>query len=91
MEGKIELLEKVLKILAQNPSKSYSLEELTMALIPYDLLNHDISLEREYQARVLNALISLDDQSMIALNPNTDESSIKLEWLSRVQIDNFVS
>lgn len=68
-----------------------SLEELTIALIPNDLLNHDISFEREYQAQVLNALISLDDQSMIALNPNTDESSVTLKGLSRVQIDNFVS
>ena len=91
MEGKIELLEKVLKILAQNPSKSYSLEELTMALIPNDLLIHDISLEREYQAQVLNVLISLDNDCMITLNSNTDESSITSKGISRVQIDNFVS
>lgn len=89
MEVEIELLEKVLKILAQNPTKSYSLEELTMALIPNDLLNQNISFEREYQAQVLNALISLDDQSMIALNPNTDESSVTLKGLSSVQIDNL--
>jgi hypothetical protein len=91
MEVRIELLEKVLKILAQNPSKLYSLEELTIALIPNDLLNHDISFEREYQAQVLNVLISLNDQSMIALNSDTDESSVTLKGLSKVQIDNFVS
>ncbi|KFF03197.1 hypothetical protein [Flavobacterium reichenbachii] len=61
MEVKVELLEKALKILAQNAGKSNTLEELTMAVIPNDLLNHDISSEREYQAQVLNALTSLEN------------------------------
>ncbi|OXB03714.1 hypothetical protein [Flavobacterium pectinovorum] len=91
MEVKIELLEKLLKILAQVPNKSYNLEELTMDVTPNDLLNHDISSEREYQAQVLNALLSLENDGMIELNSDTDESSITLKGLRRVGIDNFVS
>ncbi|MDR6764371.1 hypothetical protein J2Y38_004604 [Flavobacterium sp. 2755] len=86
MEVKIELLEKTLKILAQNPYKSYTLEELTMALIPDDPLNHNIASEREYQAQVLNTLIRLEDDGMIALNSNTDESTITLKGFSRAQL-----
>jgi hypothetical protein len=82
---------KTLKILAQNPCKAYTLEELTTALIPNDLLNHDISFEREYQAQVLNTLISLENDDMIVLNSNTDESSITLKGFSRARINNFVS
>lgn len=81
MEVKNELFKKVLKILAQNPSKLYSLEELTMAVIPNNLLYQDISFEREFQAQVLNALISLENDGLITLNSNTDESSIKSKGL----------
>lgn len=91
MEVKIELLEKLLKILAHNPNKSYSLEELAIAVIPNDLLISDISYEREYQAQVLSALICLEDDCMVAINSDTDESSISLKGLQRVGIDNFVS
>lgn len=77
MEVKNELFKNVLKILAQNPSKLYSLEELTMAVIPNNLLYQDISFEREFQAQVLNVLISLENDGLITLNSNTDESSIK--------------
>ncbi|WP_124020514.1 hypothetical protein [Flavobacterium pectinovorum] len=62
-----------------------------MDVTPNDLLNHDISSEREYQAQVLNALLSLENDGMIELNSDTDESSITLKGLRRVGIDNFVS
>lgn len=85
MEVKIELLKEVLRILAQNPGRTCTLEALTMALIPNELLSEDISSEREYQAKVLNALISLENDGMIVLNSDTDESSITFKghkWIN---------
>lgn len=81
MKVMTELLENILKILARNPSRSSSLEELTMALFPNDLAGDPISFEREYQAQVLDALISLENAGMIVLNSDTDESTITLKGL----------
>ncbi|UUW07683.1 hypothetical protein NLG42_16435 [Flavobacterium plurextorum] len=81
MKVMTELLENILKILARNPSRSSSLEELTMALFPNDLVRDPISFEREYQAQVLDALISLENAGMIVLNSDTDESTITLKGL----------
>lgn len=91
MKVKTELLENVLKILARNPTKSSSLEELTMTLIPNDLLGDHITFEREYQAQVLDALISLENEGMLVLNSDTDESTITIKGLSKAKINNFVS
>lgn len=78
----LKLNKKILCTLVQNYDKSFTLEELTKIISPlFDLMNIDngnLSVERENQATVLDALIFLADNGLIFLNPITDESSIKI-------------
>lgn len=78
----LKLNNKIFCTLAQNYNKSFTLEELTKIVSShFDLANsysEDLSLEREKQAKVLDALIFLADNGLIFLNPLTDESSIKI-------------
>lgn len=66
------LSDEILKILAQNYNKTYSLEDLTSII----MLTDNTCSEVECQAKVLDVLIQLDDDELIVLNPETDESSI---------------
>lgn len=86
----LELNKKVFCILIQNYNKSFTLEELTKIVNPYfDLMNTDnenLSVERENQAKVLDALIFLADNGLIFLNPHTDESSLKISLKSQFNV-----
>ncbi|MFG4003469.1 hypothetical protein [Flavobacterium aquidurense] len=72
MELPLALSDEILKILAQNYNKTYSLEDLTSII----MLTDNTCSEVECQAKVLDVLIQLDDDELIVLNPETDESSI---------------
>ncbi|MEP6804661.1 MAG: hypothetical protein ABI892_09065 [Flavobacterium sp.] len=69
-----ELSNEILKILSQNHTKTYSLEELTTNVFN----SSSKSQERENQARVLDALILLESEESISLNSFTDESQINI-------------
>ena len=67
---------------------SYTLEELTSLLTPIFNVStkfpNNIPTEAENQARVLEALIVLNDEGHIFLNSSTDKSSITIKGLIKV-------
>ena len=77
----LQLNIKIFRSLAQNYNKSFTLEELTKMVNLnsnfMDSNNEPVALERENQAKVLEALLFLADHGLIFLNPLTDQSSIK--------------
>ncbi|OXG06982.1 hypothetical protein B0A64_09160 [Flavobacterium araucananum] len=46
--------------------------------------SENITAQRQYQAKILDTLILLDDQGYIVLDPDTDESSITLKGLLKI-------
>lgn len=95
MTLKFELFGKVLRILAQNFNKSFTLEELTSIVFPaysnYDRILDTISIDREFQSKVLDTLILLERQGLINLNSLTDESCIKIKGLIKVNAYNYLN
>ncbi|MBE8726368.1 hypothetical protein C4F50_15665 [Flavobacterium sp. KB82] len=58
---------------------------------PYNIqktFTENISAQRENQAKILNALILLEDLGYVVLNPATDESCITIPGL--IKINNTV-
>lgn len=75
-----ELSNKILKILAQNHTKRYTLEELSTNININTLeLSNSLLRERENQAIILDTLILLDSEELISLNSLTDESQINIK------------
>ena len=78
----LKLKNEILRSLTQNCNKSFTLEELTSMVSPYqdfiDTYNDTIAVEREIQARVLEALLFLADHGLIFLDPLTDQSCCKI-------------
>jgi hypothetical protein len=74
MQVPSELSNKVLKILSQNHTETYTLEELTATVFN----TSSKSEERENQARVLDILLLLESEELISLNSLTDESQINI-------------
>ncbi|KUJ59540.1 hypothetical protein AR687_22615 [Flavobacteriaceae bacterium CRH] len=72
MKVPFELSDEILKILTQNYNKTYTLEKLTSII----MLTNNMTCERACQAKVLDALIFLDNKGFIVLNLDTDESSL---------------
>jgi hypothetical protein len=75
MQSPSELSNEILKILSQNHTKTYTLEELTANVFG----SSSTSQERENQARILEALILLENEELIFLNSFTDESQINIK------------
>ncbi|MFH7018688.1 hypothetical protein [Flavobacterium sp. FlaQc-47] len=75
MQLPFELYNEILKILAQNSTKTFSLEELTSNIFS----SYNKSQERENQARILDVLIFLESKGLIFLNSLTDESQVKIK------------
>lgn len=78
----LKLNNEILRSLSQNCDKSFTLEELTKMVSPnadciytYSEL---IAMERENQARVLEALLFLADHGLIFLDPLTEQSCFKI-------------
>lgn len=66
------IYEEILVILRKRFGKSLTLEQLTNIIIPTE----NIFDEREAQSKILDALILLNREGYIVLNPENDESSI---------------
>lgn len=82
----------LLQTLSGRYGLSYSLEELSSLLFPVlngsaTLQNH-IASEIENQSKVLEALIILDKEGHVFLNPFTDKSAITVKGL--IKLDNKV-
>ena len=79
----LKLNNEILRSLSQNCNKSFTLEELTSMVSPYsgpiDSYNDTIAVERESQARVLEALLFLSDHGLVFLDPLTDQSCFKIK------------
>lgn len=79
---------RVLQILAGRYGMSCSLEELTSLLSPVfntsGSFPQNITTEKENQARVLDALLVLNDNGHIFLDSSTENSSITIKGLIKV-------
>lgn len=88
MEKSFVYFDRILSKLAQNYAKNFTLEELATLLIPkYTILKtfrENIAAQRANQAKILDALVLLDHQGYIVLNPVTDESSITVKGLIKI-------
>jgi hypothetical protein len=78
----------ILSKLAQSYPRACALEELTALVIPaYNILKtftENIAAQRENQAKLLDALMALDDMGYIVLNPATDQSRITIKGLIKI-------
>ncbi|WP_140504803.1 hypothetical protein [Flavobacterium pectinovorum] len=88
MERSSVYFDRILNKLAQSYPRTCALEELAALVIPpYNVLKtftENISAQRENHAKIVEALILLDDQQYIVLNPTTDQSSITLKGLIKI-------
>lgn len=88
MEKSFVYFDRILNKLAQSYPKDFTLEELATLLIPtYTILKtftQNIAAQRENQAKLLDALILLDYQGYIVLNPLTEKSSITIKGLIKI-------
>ncbi|MBS7233709.1 hypothetical protein KHA90_22085 [Flavobacterium psychroterrae] len=79
---------KILQILADKYGMSCTLEELTSLLTPVfnatTPFKDIISIEKENQARVLDALLLLNSEGYVFLNSSSDNSSISIKGLIAV-------
>lgn len=83
-----DLFENLLHILARNPEKNYSLEELAKIVIPFSNdfceTGSSIFIDRKHYSTILDALILLKDKGLVNLNCNSDESSISPNGLMEI-------
>jgi len=88
MEKSFVYFDKILSKLAQSYAKSFTLDELSALVIPsYNIsksFTENIAAQRENQAKILNALILLDDKGYIVLDPATEQSSITIKGLIKI-------
>jgi uncharacterized membrane-anchored protein len=80
------ICEDILNTLAKDSNRYYSLEELTKTVTSNfnnESFNFEqrINDERHNQAKVLDALIVLDNKGLVVLNSLTDESRISHKGL----------
>lgn len=88
MEKSFVYFDRILNKLAQSYPKNFTLEELAAHIYPaYTILKtftENIAAQRENQAEIVEALIFLDCEGYIILNPATDESSITVKGLIKI-------
>jgi hypothetical protein len=88
MEASSNFFTKILHILAGRYTTSYTLEELTSLLNPASNSSvpntYRIYIDRENQARIIEALLLLNDQGHIFLNSQTEESCITIKGLLKI-------
>lgn len=88
MEKSFVYFDRILSKLAQSYAKSFTLEELSALVIPrYNIgktFTENIAAQRENQSKILNALVLLDIEGYIVLNPVTDESCITIKGLIKI-------
>ena len=74
MKKNVNISGLILKVLQDNRGKAFKLDELSQIIFPLDGKEQD----KENQAIILDVLIFLDDQKMLILDFDTDESSIPM-------------
>ena len=88
MEKSSVYLHSILQKLAGSYPGICTLEELASFVIPpYNVLRtfrENIAAQRESHAKILDALIALEDQGYIVLNQATDQSSITIKGLIKI-------
>ncbi|WP_123875894.1 hypothetical protein [Flavobacterium araucananum] len=88
MEKSSVYFDSILSRLARSYPGTCPLEDLASLVMPqYNILktfSENITAQRQYQAKILDTLILLDDQGYIVLDPDTDESSITLKGLLKI-------
>lgn len=85
MHNPFNVFEKILNVLALNPKKSFTLEDLANLVIPSGgTLEDSMLIDRTNQAQVLDALIMLDNQGFVVLDSDTDKSFISIKGLINI-------
>ncbi|WP_089354507.1 hypothetical protein [Flavobacterium sp. ov086] len=88
MEKSSVYFDTILGRLAGSYPGTCTLEELAVLVMPpYNILKtfkENIAVQRENHAKILDALLLLDYKRYIVLNPATDESSITLKGLIKI-------
>ncbi|QOG04518.1 hypothetical protein [Flavobacterium sp. MDT1-60] len=87
MESHLSFFIKILQILADKYSMSYTLEELTKLVTSVSNVSKftdNIVTERKNQAKLLDSLILLDYDGYIFLNSDTNESLITIKGLIKI-------
>lgn len=87
------IFEKILSILAQNPEKHFTLEDLFNLVTPYfaKSLQEGLSIDIMNQAQVLEALIIMDSDGLIILDSDSDKSIIDLKGLINITTTRFLN
>lgn len=95
MLSSLKISEIILKVLAENYSRWYTLEELSNFMLPpcFKLLTiqERLLIEVENEAKVLDSLIDLDKKGFVILNSITDESKIKIKGLISTKFNDYVN
>lgn len=92
MDNSSKILTAILQILADRYYRSYTLDEIAKLITPFSntltIVKDQKYIERENQARIINALLILHDEGFIWLNSKNDESCITIKGL--IKINNLV-
>ncbi|TDO68070.1 hypothetical protein EV143_1222 [Flavobacterium chryseum] len=85
---KLYIYVEILNIFVQDHTRTYSLVELTDKVLPVldigYILTEKVAHQRANQAMVLDVLLLLDDEKIIVLDSNTDESFIHTQIFLRI-------
>ena len=87
METSSAIFIKILQILAKKYNTSFSLEEITKLVTSVSNVSKftaDMNTQKENQSKLLDVLISMDDEGYIFLNSDTDESVITIKGLIKI-------
>ncbi|MFD2943254.1 hypothetical protein [Flavobacterium notoginsengisoli] len=82
------IIQKVLQVLASSYTKSCSLEELAQQVYPafkgFEYAQGLLNAENHKQAMLLETLMLLDQQRLVFLDPETDQSAITIKGMMQV-------
>lgn len=88
MEKSLVYFDRILGKLGQSYGKYFTVEELAALVMPtYNILKtftENIAAQRENHAKILDALVLLNYEGYIVLNPATDECSITIKGLIKI-------
>lgn len=87
------IFEKILSILAQNPEKHFTFEDICNFVAPYfaKSFQEGLSIDIMNQAQVLEALIIMDSEGLIILDSDSDKSIIDLKGLINITTTRFLN
>lgn len=95
MQPPLNISELLLIALTENYSKWNTLEELSSIILSLSFkfitIQEKFLIEIENEAKVLDALIDLDNKGLVILNSITDESKIKIKGLINTKINDYLN